>query len=53
VISRDQLIEEMGRPYYRLHDPRQRITPFVRMRAAMDKHDETHAPAERGVYAVA
>jgi hypothetical protein len=44
VISRDQLIEEMGKAYYRLHDPRQRITPLVRMRAAMDKHDELMRP---------
>ena len=44
MISRDQLIEEMGKAYYRLHDPRRRITPLVRMRAAMDKHDELMRP---------
>jgi hypothetical protein len=37
-------LKKWGRPYYRLHDPRQRITPFVRMRAAMDKHDELMRP---------
>jgi hypothetical protein len=44
VISRDQLIEEMGKAYYRLHDPRRRITPLVRMRAALDAYDELMRP---------
>jgi hypothetical protein len=47
VISRDQLIEEMGKAYYRLRDPRQRITPLVRMRAAMDKHPNSCARRKR------
>ena len=44
MISRDQLIEEMRKAYYCLRDPRQRVTPLVRMRAAMDRHDELMRP---------